>query len=96
MGDISSWVGMVLQTLGILGAVGMFVLRLHLDLRLLIQAQVQVKNVVDSHDTQLKQMGQILIDLARQDMRLTNAEARIHELSTRLYDHIRKDELERS
>lgn len=92
MGDITSWIGTILQILVTIGTIGAFFARLHIDLKLLVQSQLQMKNTIDAHEAHLKQMGQILIDLARQDIRLTSAETRLHEISARLYDHIRREE----
>lgn len=78
--DIATWAGPILQTLVMAGTVGALIVRLHTDMKLLIQQVQQTKSDVYSLKEEMKKLAQVMIDLARQDTRLTNLEARMHEL----------------
>lgn len=80
MFDFTINLSVVLQTIVTLLAVGVFILRLHFDLRLLIHAQLQQKEKIIGIETRLDQLGKVLIDLAKQDQRLNNVEARLQDL----------------
>lgn len=94
MGDITSWIGLVIQTIVFLGTVGGFVIKLHLDLKLLIQSQQQYQRQMNAEISDIKErvkgMGQVIIDLARQDMRMNSLDAKVQELSNRLFDYSRR------
>lgn len=89
MGDLTSWLGIALQTLAIIITVGAFVLRIHLDVKLLVQRQEHMQDEQERIQSKLEALNQVLIDLTKQDARLTNIEFRMQELSIRLTDHIK-------
>jgi Tfp pilus assembly protein PilN len=86
MGDLSSWVGIILQTVAILGTVGAFLVRLQLDLKLLIQSLQQSKIEISDMKDQMKVLSHVVVDIAKQDARLNNLEARIQEISNRIFE----------
>lgn len=92
MGDLTSWIGIFFQTIAIMVSMGAFILRLHMDLKLLIQRQEHMQREQLNIQSRIEKLGQVVIDLAKQDTRLNNVEARLQEMSLRLFDHIRKDE----
>lgn len=85
MGELSNIIGTAIQTIAILGTVGGFIFRLHLDLKLLIQQQTQSVQRISKIETRMEQLSQVVVEIARQDARLNNLEARIQELSNRLF-----------
>ena len=90
MGELSNWVGTTIQTLVLVGAIGGFVFRLQLALKLLIEQQSQYSVRMMKVEAKIEQLSQVLIDLAKQDMRLSNQEARIQELSNRLHEYSKR------
>lgn len=96
MGDISSWLGLAIQTVVFLGTVGGFVIKLHLDLKLMIQSQQQYQERMNSEITDIKErvkgMGQVIVDLARQDVRMNAVEARVEKVSNSLFEYVQRHE----
>lgn len=90
MGEWANIVGTTIQTLAILGTVGGFIFRLHLDNRLLLEKLTQSNIRIVKVEDEVKQLSQVVVSIARQDTRLDNVEARLQEISNRLYDHIKR------
>ena len=90
MGDLNNWIGTTIQTLVLVGAIGGFVFRLQLALKLLIEQQAQYSVRMLKVEAKIEQLSQVLIDLARQDARLNNQEARIQEISNRLHEYSKR------
>lgn len=94
MFDLTINIGNILQTLAMMVAVGAFIIRLqqrlHLDLRLLLQSHNQQKEDIIKIKSQIEQLNKLVVDLARQDQRLTNVETRMQELSNRLFEYSRE------
>lgn len=90
MGELSSWIGTLIQTLAILGTVGSFLFKMHVDLKLIVQSQRQFLDRVAKIEGGMDKLNQVLIEMARQDARQNGLEARIQELSNRLFEHIKR------
>lgn len=91
MDALTNWIGIVLQTAAIIGSLGWFIIKLHLGVNLMNQVQKQTKEKIAEIDDRVKQLSQVLVDLAQQDQRIKNLEARVQELSNRLFDYTRRD-----
>lgn len=90
--DWTNVISVAIQTLAILVAGGGFLWRLQMDLKLWIQQSQIIAGKVAQIEVEIKKFSEVLIDLAKQDTRLTNIEARVQELSNRLYSHIREED----
>ena len=91
MGDWSNIISTAIQTVAILGTVGGFIFRLHLDNRLMLEKQIQFVARIGKIESRVEQLSNVVVDLARQDTRLNNVEARLQEISNRLYEHVKKE-----
>ena len=91
MGDLSSWIGLLLQTAAIIGAIAVFIVRHHIDFRLLLQSQQQSREKIASIESKMEKLSDVIIEIAKQDTRLNNLEARMQEISNRLFQHMKEE-----
>lgn len=98
IGDLASWVGIIIQTVAIIGTMGLFLFRMNTEVKILVQRLIQIEKQTEYRliavDSKLERLSQVVVDLAKQDQRLNNVEARVQELSSRLHAHVRKNETE--
>lgn len=94
MGDLANWAAVLVQTVTIVGTMAAFLFRINTDVKVLVQRLLQTESRIGHLDTRMEKLSQVVIDLAKQDTRLANVEARVNELSMRLYAHVRKEDSE--
>lgn len=81
MGDVSNWISIILQMLGVLGGVAVFFYRIHLSLNLLMQQNIQAEKKIATMELKMEQLSQVIIDMAKQNVRLDGLDARVQEIS---------------
>lgn len=91
--DWTNFVSVVIQTIAILATVGAFILRLRVDVLLVLQQQSQVKERIAVVEKEVKDLSKAVIDIAKQDIRLNNLEARVQEMSSRLFAYTKVEPL---
>lgn len=94
MGDLASWAGVILQTLVIAGTLAVFLFRISTDVKIIAQRQSQTETRVGAIDVKMEKLSSLVVEIAKQDQRLNFLDARVQELSSRLYAHLQKDGIE--
>lgn len=89
--DWPNIISLIIQTIAILGTLAAFLGKLLIKLELMIQQHKQFRDEVNVIKTKVDELSRVVVDIARQDTRIINLEARVHELSTRLHNHIAED-----
>lgn len=90
--DWSNLVGLIIQTLAILGTGAAFLGRLHLDLRLWIQQAQILAGRVTQIESKMDKISELITQIAIQDARLNALDVRLQEISTRFFNHVKEDE----
>ena len=84
--DTTISLGTLLQTIAMLGGALYFLWRLQLRLEVIDTKQISTIQKIDSIEKELEKITLVVIEQARQNTRLDNFEARVQELSNRIYD----------
>lgn len=86
MFDFTINLSIVFQTIVTLATIAFFILKIHTDLKLLVQSHNAQNTKINNIETRIDKLSGLVVDLARQDQRLNNLESRITELSSTVFN----------